>query len=102
MAITESSGESKSCGYANAATPIDLDRVTLKSPVANPSKIIAAPVNYKNISMKRAPMPKSTSAATSKRSTIVVCFLSRTARWCDRAKVYRCAFPIAVTTTKWN
>ncbi len=31
---------------ADAATPIGLDRVTLKSPVANPSKIIAAPVNY--------------------------------------------------------
>jgi len=31
---------------ADTATPVDLDGITLKSPVANPSKIIAAPVNY--------------------------------------------------------
>ena len=31
---------------ADAAAPRGLDGVTLKSPVANPSKIIAAPVNY--------------------------------------------------------
>ena len=33
-------------GLREKAPPVPLERVTLRSPVANPSKIIAAPVNY--------------------------------------------------------
>ena len=47
---------------AKQAKPVPVDQVRLLAPVANPGKIIAAPVNYTKHLRKRSPTKASTTA----------------------------------------
>ena len=77
-----------------------LAQVALRSPVANPSKIIAAPVNYhKHLEEARAD-PGLHSAPTSRRSTTTGRSSSRAPRWSARAKAWRCRRSSAALTTR--
>jgi 2-keto-4-pentenoate hydratase/2-oxohepta-3-ene-1,7-dioic acid hydratase in catechol pathway len=89
---------------AKDAPALPLDGLTLLSPVANPGKIIAAPVNYqKHLNEVRDnPSCTATIPATRSRFRAPVSFSKRRARWSDPGKGSLCAARSGALITRSN
>lgn len=79
-----------------------LSTVRLKSPVATPSKLMAAPVNYRAHQAEALPIRVSTSAPISRPSSITECFSKALPALLVPARVYACQRPTGEWIMKSN
>ena len=87
---------------AKDAKVLALADVALLSPVANPGKIVAAPVNYKKHLEEARPIRRCITRTRSPRSSASACSSRRPVRSSAPAKTSSSAIRIAAPTTRSN